>query len=327
MKANNINYHYKLRVASINDVKSIYQLSKQAQSGLSNIPKSLKKTKELLEYHEESINNHTSKKHHKFIFVLENKTGQIIGLSGIKSKTGIDRPHYAYLYKKNEPYPYLELTKRNLGPTEIGSLFISPDYRNKKLGKLLSLSRFLFIKSNPNLFTKTIIAELRGYFYNNNQCPVWSGIGKKFINLPFNEADERSINDPTFLPKRFPKKPIYTHLLSKKTQSYLGAIHPNTLPALTLLQNEQFKLTPYIDIFDGGPILECSNQTCRTINESISIKLNDIHTVINPLSNYLISTQSLTNFKCIKITTSTSLQQISDALDTRLSDNVWLIKE
>ena len=107
----------------------------------------------------------------RFTFVIENAQKNIIGISGIKARVGTQRPYYSFLLNQYDRYPTLELIQQRIGPTEIGSLFLSPKYRSQGIGRLLSLSRFLFIHSFKDLFTNTIIAELRGYLYKNNVSP------------------------------------------------------------------------------------------------------------------------------------------------------------
>ena len=65
-----LNENYIVRLAKVNDANSIYNLSKFAKSGLSNLPKTLKETKELLTYSELSVNNkiHPNKKKICFCF-------------------------------------------------------------------------------------------------------------------------------------------------------------------------------------------------------------------------------------------------------------------
>ena len=46
--------------------------------------------------------------------------------------------------------PVLHSRVEHDGPSEIGSLFLSPDYWGGGIGRLLSMSRFLFIASFPS---------------------------------------------------------------------------------------------------------------------------------------------------------------------------------
>ena len=42
----------------------------------------------------------------------------------------------------------------------------------------------------------------------------------------------------------------------------IGKVHPQTAPARTVLEKEGFRYLNYIDIFDGGPTLECDIDGC-----------------------------------------------------------------
>ena len=75
----------------------------------------------------------------------------------------------------------LHLEKIHDGPTEIGSLFLLPEYRGQKRGRLLSLSRFAFMAAHPKRFAEDVIAEMRGVMSEDGQCPFWEAIGKHFF--------------------------------------------------------------------------------------------------------------------------------------------------
>lgn len=60
-----------------------------------------------------------------------------------------------------------------------------------------------------------------------------------------------------------PKHPIYTHFLSQEAQDVIGQVHPQTAPARAVLEKEGFRYRNYIDIFDGGPTLECDIDRVR----------------------------------------------------------------
>ena len=56
-----------------------------------------------------------------------------------------------------------------------------PNYRGhpQKLGKLLSMSRFLFIKANQELFTESIHSELMPPLTPDGSSYLWEAIGTK----------------------------------------------------------------------------------------------------------------------------------------------------
>ena len=323
----NHNPHYVFRPIKNSDKKQVSDLIKKANSGLSNLPKNLEETETLIDISTKSFKKIKKLHNRKFIFVIEKDRKKIVGISGIKARTGIERPFFSFIINDNVKYPYLELTKENYGPSEIGSLFLCPDHRKKGIGRLLSLSRFLYIRANPELFTSTLIAELRGYLHKNNVSPVWNALGKKFIQMSFNKADIESMKDQSFIPKYFPKKPIYLQLLPKDTIHYFKKVHPFTEPAKKLLLSENFKITNHIDIFDGGPKLESEISNIRTIKNALIIPFNKIEDHINPKFNYLVSNHNSINFNCTKITKKTDLKGVKQILNVTMNDPIFLVKE
>lgn len=48
----------------------------------------------------------------------------------------------------------------------------------------------------------------------------------------------------------------------------IGRVHRDAEPALTMLRAEGFSHQGYIDIFDGGPALECETRSIRAVRDS-----------------------------------------------------------
>ncbi|MGC6367428.1 MAG: arginine N-succinyltransferase [Candidatus Marinamargulisbacteria bacterium] len=320
----NASVPFRLRIINSNDADGVYQLTKEAKSGLSNLPKTKKSTHELIEKANSSFKQ-TDDVNNRFIFVLEDQNHQIVGLSGIKQRTGVSRPYYSYVLHKNATYPFLEFVQERLGPSELGSLFLAPHARGIGIGRLLSLGRFLFIHGAKKQFTSSIIAEMRGFLFNNNVSPIWNVLGKKFINKTFHQADQKSVSDPTFIEKYFPKHPIYLNLLPIESHQYLNQVHPNTLPAKKLLEKEGFKTTNQVDIFDGGPKLSCLTEQIRTVKNAKQIMIKDLEK--DRSDTLLISTASNQNFRAIKAEPTTTINEIQLALDIQSRDKVLTVKE
>ncbi|MEX0321268.1 MAG: arginine N-succinyltransferase [Puniceicoccaceae bacterium] len=203
-----------------------------------------------------------------YLFVLEEVSkGRIIGTSGIISRVGGFDPFYTYSIKDvlqeyealgiSKTIQLLKLNRNHKGPSEICSLFLHPDFRHHGLGKLLSLSRFCFMKTFPERFDESVIAELRGYIDPKGKSPFWEAVGKKFFWSDYYTADILcGIGEKDFIEALMPEHPIYVNLLSGSARSVIGKVHPHTEPARALLLKEGFKTTDEIDIFDAGPILK-----------------------------------------------------------------------
>lgn len=211
-----------------------------------------------------------------YLFVLE-ELGQraIVGTSGIVSRVGGFDPFYTYRLESHlqeyEPLNVhnslktLSLSKNHKGPTEICSLFLNRGYRGSGAGKLLSLSRFCFIKAFPERFASNIIAELRGYIDEDGKSPFWEAVGKNFFWSDYYAADVLSgIGEKDFIEALMPEHPIYVNLLPESARTIIGQVHPQTEPAKAILIKEGFRETDEVDIFDAGPILIANREDLAT---------------------------------------------------------------
>jgi arginine N-succinyltransferase len=221
-----------------------------------------------------------------YLFVLEDTSRDaIIGTSGIISRVGGFDPFYTYSVKSHlqefEPLNIhnnvrtLELVRNHKGPTEICSLFLHPEFRKHGMGKLLSLSRFCFIKAFPDRFDESIIAELRGFINKEGKSPFWEAVGKNFFWKDYYEADVLSgIGEKDFIEALMPSHPIYINLLPESARSVIGKVHPQSEPAKAILLKEGFTETDEVDIFDAGPIVMAKRETLGAWMETRTAKVS-----------------------------------------------------
>ena len=171
--------------------------------------------------------------------------GAIIGTCSIYSKVGGFEPFYHYQIEQSrhassdldveKNIDVLHLSEVHDGPTEIGSLFLSPDYWGSGHGRLLSLSRFLFMADFKERFENEVIAEMRGVVDDQGKSPLWSALGAHFFQIDFPKAETMSSKSKKFIADLMPKHPIYIPLLPQKAQEVIGEVHDNTRPALSLI--------------------------------------------------------------------------------------------
>ena len=121
----------------------------------------------------------------------------------------------------------------------------------------------------PERFDDLVIAEMRGYQTDEERSPFWDNLGEKFFGIAFENADRISAVDGTqFISDLMPKYPIYVDLLPQEAQEVIGKPHKSSSPALNLLEKEGFAWRGYVDVFDGGPSVECHRSSIRTIQHS-----------------------------------------------------------
>lgn len=277
-----------IRPVKREDIDSIVELASQAKAGLTTLPhdKNL-----LIKRIEQSIAGF-SKKIEKpegelYFFVLEEiASHKILGTSAIVSKVGGFEPFYTYEMKsvvkeskvlnvRNE-IQYLQLVKKYNGPSEVGTLFLHPDARQSGNGRLLSLSRFLFMAQYWQRFESEVIAELRGVVDDNDCSPFWEAVCRHFFEVDFKKADLMVMEDKSFIEDLIPQYPIYIPLLPEAVQDVIGEVHKNTRPALALLIQEGFYFYDEVDIFEAGPVVGAKLNEIRTIKESREVVVESI---------------------------------------------------
>lgn len=202
-----------------------------------------------------------------FIFVLEDTTtNKVIGVSMIHAQHGTEEEPHFYLEVDQEHkfsksintgfvHGTLKLGYETNGPTEIGGLVVDPDYRGnpEKLGKQISFIRFLYMAMYPQRFKQTIHSELMPPLDSDGNSPLWESIGRKFMNMDYNQADVLSRNNKEFILSLFPTENIYMTLLPPEARNAVGEVGDETKPVKKMLESIGFHYTNQVDPFDGGP--------------------------------------------------------------------------
>jgi len=221
-----------------------------------------------------------------YLLALIDPDEGLVGVSGMVAKVGGFEPFYAYRINeeiheslslgKRVAIEYLHLVQEHNGPSEIGSLFLSPAHRRGSNGRLLSLSRFLFMADQPRFFDEVVLAEMRGRIDFQGHSPFWEAIGRHFFAMEFPQADYLVMKDKGFLAELMPKHPVYIPLLPKEARDVINQVHPETAPALRLLESEGFARNGMVDIFEGGPVVTCRRRDIRTVRDSRVLTLTGV---------------------------------------------------
>ena len=240
-----------------------------------------------------------------YLFVLEDiEANELVGTSSILARIGGFDPFYSYEIKPeriqhealgiDKEIEVLHLKMDHKGPSEIGSLLLNHDYRKAGLGRLLSLSRFLFVAMFPERFDERILAELRGYIDEHGRSPFWETVGRPFFEHDFYTADALSgLGNKEFIHDLMPTYPIYVDLLPLDVQAVIGRVHHNSEPALSLLYEEGFERTNEIDIFDAGPLVSVAVQDVRTVRECRQSEIGSLLAGVEESSECIVAKPTL----------------------------------
>ncbi len=269
------------------DFDDILALAAQSGGGMTNLPSEPDALRARIEFAAASFEaNATTPGGEVYMMVLE-QDGRVTGTSAVFSAVGLDHGFVNYRINKTvhaSTQLKKRIERRILVPThdftgcgEVGSLFLSPDIRGGGFGKYLARSRYLFIAQHRGLIADPVCAELRGWRGPNGEQPFWETLGKPFFDMEFEAADlANSAMGNQFIADMMPRYPIYVALLPKEARDILGRPHDSAVPAFNMLLKEGFSYRGYIDVFDGGPLVDAAIDTIRTVRDSKVFSVQDI---------------------------------------------------
>lgn len=269
-----------VRSVRAEDLDPLFDLVQQSEYGLTTLKISREKLAERIEASLAAFRQKKARPAGQpYVFVMEDlANGLLVGTSAIYSKVGGFEPFYSYQIETSvhqseelgvrKEIQALHLQQTHDGPTELGSLFLSPGYWGSGHGRLLSMSRFLFMAGFPERFERKVIAEMRGVVHGDGHSPLWSALGSHFFQIGFPRAETLTSESKKFIADLMPRHPVYIPLLPAAAQEVIGQVHPNTRPALAMLIKEGFAYHQVVDIFDGGPTIEAPIHGIRSIRDS-----------------------------------------------------------
>jgi arginine N-succinyltransferase len=300
---------YRVRAASGEDFRAIYEMAKLTGGGFTNLPPDRATLVGKLDKSEKSFaRQEDGQAGDLYMFVLEDpKSGTIRGTCQVFGQVGVTQPFYSYhLSTLTQSSPELGKTFRNHlltlttdleGSSEVGGLFLHPEMRAGGWGSLLARSRYLFIKLHRARFGDRTLAELRGVMDEGGNAPFWDALAGKFFGITFPEADEfNAVHGTKFIADLMPRTPIYLALLSEAARAVMGQPHPSGRAALRMLEEEGFYFDRYVDIFDGGPTVTVDTDDIRTVRLSTAETVREI--ADGGKIKALVATGRLKSFRC-----------------------------
>lgn len=329
-----------VRPATQSDHSDILALAKEAGIGMTSLPPDADVLFQKIERSEQSFAGAPeTPKGERFLFVLEDTdVKKLVGTSGIATHVGLNRPFYSYklstivqaskelnIYSRQR---VLHMVNDYTGATEIGSLFLLPDYRQDGIGKFLSRSRFLMLAEFPDMFSQTVISEIRGMQDARGNSPFYTHLAQHFFQMEFQKADYiNATQGGQFISDLMPKYPIYVSMLDAQAQAAIGQPLEASLPAMKMLIREGFAHQGYIDIFDAGPTLQAQRDHIRTVRKSVSARVSAIKE-LGAATTHMITNTQLSQFRMVFSTLEAMeegvaiSQETADALGVSVGDTI-----
>ena len=297
-----------IRPVKETDIDALLRLAELAGEGMTSLPQDREALQRNIQTAVNAFASRESNSSDYFLMVLEDTSRErVVGTAAVYARTGTRQAFYAYREMSVTHYSHslnreirssmLHLTNDYTDHSEMGTLFLDPEYRGN--GRWLSRSRYMLLGLFPNRFAEHVIAELRGWLDDSGHSPFWQAIGSKFFDMTYAEADRLcGVGSNQFITELMPKHPIYTNLLPSSAVEVMGKPHKDTERAMQLLLDEGFEFENMIDIFDGGPLVRARVDRLHSVEAMVKLPLQIVHEVSS--SPKLIASTNLSAFRVLE---------------------------
>jgi len=257
---------YEIRGATVADEDQLLAVARHLNTV--NLPDDRAEIRGLLEHAEKSFAGAVKDpRRREYVFVVVDREAQrIVGTSMIIGQLGrrdapyvyvdvFEEERYSATLDKHFRHVVLKVGYSYNGPTEIGGLIVSPEYRKKpeRLGLFISWVRFLFIRMHREWFRDELLAELLPPLEPDGTSHLWNALGRKFTEMTYADADRLSKKNKEFVHGLFPEGPVYASLLPEDAQGVIGKVGIQTRGVEKMLRRIGFRYAYRVDPFDGGP--------------------------------------------------------------------------
>lgn len=274
---------YLVRPVEPADVGALEALLAASTPGVHTLPRTREKIAALVERSCASFAAHVDiPSEETYLFVLENiEQHELVGTAAIHASAGSNGTYFAFRndviqqvsrdLNISHSVHALTLCSELTAYSQLSGFSIRHGDSAGLEAALLSRARLLYAVLAPHRFGDRFFVPLAGVTDDNGQSPFWDALGRKFFKMDFLDA-ERVIGgarNRTLIVELMPHYPVYVPLLPGPAQAAMGQIHPKGQLAFDLLTEEGFEADEYIDIFDGGPILQAHKNALRSFSGSM----------------------------------------------------------
>jgi arginine N-succinyltransferase len=269
---------YVVRPVELADIDALEEMAAVTMPGVHTLPRTREKISAFVERSIASFAAHVDiPSEESYLFVLEDAAaGTMVGTAAIHASAGSNGTYFAFRndviqqvsrdLNISHSVHALTLCSELTAYSQLAGFYIQHRDRAGLEAALLSRARLLFAVLAPHRFGDRFFVPLAGVTDSEGQSPFWNALGRKFFKMDFLDA-ERVIGgarNRTLIVELMPHYPVYVPLLPGDAQAAMGQIHPSGQLAFNLLTEEGFEADEYVDIFDGGPILQAHKHTLRS---------------------------------------------------------------
>jgi arginine N-succinyltransferase len=339
-----------VRPVELTDIDALETLSAGLMPGVHTLPKTREKIAASVERSIASFAAHVDiPSEESYIFVLEQQSsGEIVGTAAIFASAGSNGTYFSFRndviqqvsrdLNISHSVHALTLCSELTAYSQLSGFYLA-DRSNAGLeAGLLSRARLLFAVLAPHRFGDRFFVPLAGVTDAAGQSPFWEALGRKFFKMDFLDAEKviGGARNRTLIVELMPHYPVYVPLLPGDAQAAMGQIHADGELAFNLLTEEGFEADDYVDIFDGGPILQAHKNSLRSFAGSMLRRVEHAEpgNSSDLMVTYAVAASSEQNFRAVTVACPSAdvgesvflTQDAQDALMVVPGDNVICVR-
>ncbi len=269
------------RAARLDDLDALERFAAASADGITTLPEDRDALAARLERAAHAFGTEDAASGEEiYLFVVEDlERGRVVGTSGIAAAAGSADRYYTF---RNEVVVHasaalgasnrvhaLRLCHDLTGVTLLTSFYLEPEYADTLAPQLLSRARLLFVAQFAERFAERIAAESPGLADDAGRCPFWDAVGRRFFDMDYPSIERLSVGRTrSFIAALMPPSPIYVSLLPEEAQWAIGQLHPVGELPFSILIDEGFDPDTYVDVYDGGPIVQARAAMLKTCQRS-----------------------------------------------------------
>ncbi|HEX7638097.1 MAG TPA: arginine N-succinyltransferase [Burkholderiaceae bacterium] len=267
------------RLANERDLDALVRLSEVADPRVYTLPRTGDELRRAIEHSQDSVARAVDvPADEQYLLVLEDAAGALAGVAAIRATAGSQGTFFAFRndvihhasrdLKISNNVHVLTLSSDLTGHSQLLSFFVDPRRTPRADGVLLSRARLALAGIDKHRFSQNFFASLAGWCDEGLASPFWDALGRKFFGMEFIDA-ERAVagaRNRALIVELMPHYPVYVPLLPPAARAAIGQLHDHSQLPYDILCGEGFEGETYVDIFDGGPILEAHASKLRTLS-------------------------------------------------------------
>ena len=304
-----------VRPVETTDIAALESLAAVATSGVHTLPKNRQAIERAVERSIAAFGAQVEiPSEEAYFFVLESAADKaIVGIAAISATAGSNGTFFAFRndviqqvsrdLNISHSVHALTLCSDLTSYSQLSSFYVGNERAAGPEAVLLSRARLMFAATAPHRFGDKFFASLAGITDANGRSPFWEALGRKFFQMDFLEAERviEGARNRTLIVELMPHYPVYVPLLPGDAQAAMGQVHAEGEVPFRILSEEGFQPDEFIDIFDGGPILQAHKNALRSFSASMLRQVTGTAAKADkgqPV-RYLISTARTENFRAM----------------------------